>query len=90
MVDEQQKLLNAVYESVVRDARADLASDLRELAERFKVIRRSMRLLPERYRIVTATCDRAAGEIGTIYQACGFDDVGTMRAGGRALNVALK
>jgi len=31
-----------------------------------------MRLLPPQYEIVTATCDPAAGEIGTIYQACGF------------------
>jgi len=50
-----------------------------------KLIRHSMRLLPERYRVVTATVDPAAGEIGTIYQACSFDYVGTMRAGTRAL-----
>src|SRR5262249_18647957 len=50
-----------------------------------KLIRRSMRLLPERYKVVTATVDGMAGEIGTIYQACGFDFVGIMRAGGRAL-----
>jgi hypothetical protein len=37
-----------------------------------KLIRRSMDLLPERYKIVTASVDRLAGEIGTIYQACGF------------------
>ena len=50
-----------------------------------KLIRRSMDLLPERYKIVTATVDAFAGEVGTIYQACGFDYVGTMRQGGRAL-----
>ena len=50
-----------------------------------KLIRGSMNLLPARYQVVTATVDAAAGEIGTIYQACGFDYVGVMRAGGRAL-----
>jgi hypothetical protein len=50
-----------------------------------KLIRRSMDLLPAHYKVVTATVDRAVGEIGTIYQACGFDFVGTMRGGGRAL-----
>jgi hypothetical protein len=38
-----------------------------------------MRLLPARYEVVTATCDPAAGEVGTIYQACGFSYVGSMR-----------
>jgi hypothetical protein len=50
-----------------------------------KLIRGAMRLLPERYRVVTATCDAAAGEVGTIYQACGFDFIGQMHRGGRAL-----
>jgi hypothetical protein len=50
-----------------------------------KLIRRSMRLLPAHYKVVTATVDRAVGEVGTIYQAAGFDFVGTMRSGGRAL-----
>jgi hypothetical protein len=44
-----------------------------------KLIRRSMALLPDQYKVVTATTDRLAGEVGTIYQACGFDYVGTMR-----------
>jgi hypothetical protein len=44
-----------------------------------KLIRRSMDLLPAKYEIVTATTDPAAGEIGTIYQACGFHYVGSMR-----------
>jgi hypothetical protein len=43
-----------------------------------------MRLLPERYAVVTATVDAEAGEVGTIYQACGFDFIGVMRHGGRA------
>jgi hypothetical protein len=46
-----------------------------------KLIRGSMRLLPERFEVVTATTDLAAGEIGTIYQACGFEYVGSMRQG---------
>ena len=50
-----------------------------------KLIRGSMRLLPERFKVVTATVDRAAGEVGTIYQACGFAYVGVMRSGGRVL-----
>ena len=49
-----------------------------------KLIRRSMDLLPERYKVITATVDAIAGEIGTIYQACGFDYVGTMHRGVRA------
>jgi hypothetical protein len=44
-----------------------------------KLIRRSMALLPSEYEVVTATVDPAAGEIGTIYQACGFTYVGAMR-----------
>jgi len=38
-----------------------------------------MDLLPKKYEVVTATTDHAAGEIGTIYQACGFSYVGSMR-----------
>ena len=44
-----------------------------------KLIRRSMAMLPRKYEVVTATTDEAAGEIGTIYQACGFHYVGSMR-----------
>jgi hypothetical protein len=44
-----------------------------------KLIRRSMKMLPEKYKVVTSTVDDLAGEIGTIYQACGFDYVGSMR-----------
>lgn len=44
-----------------------------------KLIRQSMKLLPEKYKVVTCTTDDLAGEIGTIYQACGFDYIGSMR-----------
>lgn len=37
-----------------------------------KLIRRSMDLLPDRFHVVTCTTDHEAGEVGTIYQACGF------------------
>jgi hypothetical protein len=49
-----------------------------------KLVRRSMRLLPAGYKVITATVDALVGEVGTIYQAAGFHFVGTMRAGGRA------
>jgi hypothetical protein len=49
-----------------------------------KLIRGSMRLLPEHFKVVTATVDRSDGELGIVYQACGFDYVGVMRPGGRA------
>jgi hypothetical protein len=52
-----------------------------------RLISRSMRLLPHRYEVITATVDPAAGEIGTIYQACNFDFVGTMASGGDRLRV---
>lgn len=48
-----------------------------------KLIRGSMRLLPERFEVVTATVDSGAGEVGTIYQACNFDYVGPMGSGHR-------
>jgi hypothetical protein len=44
-----------------------------------KIIRLSMRMLDKKYEVITATVDPAAGEIGTIYQACGFHYVGSMR-----------
>tara|TARA_R110001599_G_scaffold46232_1_gene135720 strand:+ start:107 stop:889 length:783 start_codon:yes stop_codon:yes gene_type:complete len=44
-----------------------------------KLIRQSMKMLPKKYEVVTCTVDDLAGEIGTIYQACGFDYVGSMR-----------
>jgi hypothetical protein len=44
-----------------------------------KLIMASMKMLPKKYKIVTATTDHLAGEIGTIYQACNFDYVGSMR-----------
>jgi len=44
-----------------------------------RLIMRSIKLLPTKYRVITATVDELAGEIGTIYQACGFYYVGCMR-----------
>lgn len=43
------------------------------------LIRQSMKLLPSQYEVVTCTVDELAGEVGTIYQACGFHYVGSMR-----------
>jgi len=43
------------------------------------LIARSIKLLPPQYEVITATVDALAGEIGTIYQACGFYYVGSMR-----------
>ena len=44
-----------------------------------KLITSSMKMLPKQYKIVTATVDEQAGEIGTIYQACNFVYIGSMR-----------
>jgi len=44
-----------------------------------KLITSSMKMLPEKYKVVTATVDELAGEIGTIYQACNFYYIGSMR-----------
>ena len=44
-----------------------------------KLITSSIKMLPEKYKIITATVDDLAGEIGTIYQACNFHYVGSMR-----------
>ena len=44
-----------------------------------KLITSSMKMLPEKYKDVTATVDELAGEIGTIYQACNFHYIGSMR-----------
>lgn len=52
-----------------------------------KLIRTSMKMLPEKYKIVTCTVDSSAGEIGTIYQACGFDYVGVMSKGGNRSSI---
>lgn len=43
------------------------------------LIRKSMRLLPPKYEVITATVDELAGEIGTVYQAAGFYYIGSMR-----------
>jgi hypothetical protein len=44
-----------------------------------KLIMSSIKMLPKKYKIITATTDHLAGEIGTIYQACNFYYVGSMR-----------
>ena len=44
-----------------------------------KLITSSIKMLPEKYKVITATVDDLAGEIGTIYQACNFHYVGSMR-----------
>lgn len=44
-----------------------------------KLISESMKMLPKEYKVVTATTDHLAGEIGIIYQACNFYYVGSMR-----------
>ena len=43
------------------------------------LIMESIKLLPEKYKVITCTVDSLAGEVGTIYQACNFDYVGVMR-----------
>lgn len=45
------------------------------------LISESVKLLPTKYGIVTATVDPDAGEIGTIYQACNWYYVGALRKG---------
>ena len=44
-----------------------------------KLIMTAVKMLPEKYKVVTATTDHLAGEVGTIYQACNFYYVGSMR-----------
>lgn len=44
-----------------------------------KLIMQAIKLLPKKYKVITATTDHLAGEIGTIYQACNFQYVGSMR-----------
>lgn len=44
-----------------------------------KLIAESIRMLPDKFKVITATVDDMAGEIGTIYQACNFVYVGSMR-----------
>lgn len=43
------------------------------------LIMESIKMLPEKYKVVTCTVDELAGEIGTIYQSCNFDYVGVLR-----------
>jgi hypothetical protein len=51
-----------------------------------RLIRKSMKLLPQRYKVITATVDAEAGEVGTIYQASNFDYVGLMSPGGQRVS----
>lgn len=44
-----------------------------------KLITTAIKMLPPEYKVVTATVDDLAGEVGTIYQACNFDYIGSMR-----------
>jgi hypothetical protein len=44
-----------------------------------KLIMNAVKMLPEKYKVITATTDHLAGEVGTIYQACNFYYVGSMR-----------
>jgi len=44
-----------------------------------KLIMSAIKMLPKKYEIVTVTTDHLAGEVGTIYQACNFHYVGSMR-----------
>lgn len=44
-----------------------------------KLIMTAIKMLPEQYEVITATTDHMAGEVGTIYQACNFHYVGSMR-----------
>jgi hypothetical protein len=44
-----------------------------------KLIMGAIKMLPQKYKIITATTDHLAGEIGTIYQACNFYYVASMR-----------
>ena len=43
------------------------------------LIMESIKMLPPQYEVVTCTIDNLAGEVGTIYQACNFCYVGSMR-----------
>jgi len=44
-----------------------------------KLIMSAIKMLPSTYAVITATTDHLSGEIGTIYQACNFYYVGSMR-----------
>tara|TARA_Y100000114_G_C11701768_1_gene298791 strand:+ start:44 stop:802 length:759 start_codon:yes stop_codon:yes gene_type:complete len=51
-----------------------------------KLISQSMKMLPKKYEVITATVDDLAGEIGTIYQACNFYYIGSMRDANPKIN----
>ena len=50
-----------------------------------KLIMGAIKQLPEKYRVITATIDPEAGEVGTLYQSCNWHYVGEMRRGRRRL-----
>ncbi len=54
-----------------------------------KLIMESMKMLPEKYEVITCTIDPDAGEIGTIYQACNFNYVGAMRKNKKRTNFII-
>lgn len=51
-----------------------------------KLIMSAIKMLPSKYKVITATTDHLAGEIGTIYQACNFYYVGSMRDSNENVN----
>ena len=51
-----------------------------------KLITRAIKMLPKQYEVVTATTDHLAGEVGTIYQACNFYYIGSMRDSNPKIN----
>lgn len=53
------------------------------------LIMEAIKLLPEKYEVITATVDPDAGEIGTIYQACNWYYVGALRKNKSRLNVII-
>lgn len=53
------------------------------------LIMEAIKLLPEKYEVITATVDPDAGEIGTIYQACNWYYVGALRKNKNRLNVII-
>jgi hypothetical protein len=53
------------------------------------LIMEAIKQLPEKYKVITATTDPDAGEIGTIYQACNWYYVGAMRKNKTRTNIII-
>jgi hypothetical protein len=51
-----------------------------------KLIMGAISMLPLKFKVITATTDHLAGEVGTIYQACNFYYVGSMRESNPRVN----